>query len=88
MPKLSTVAFVLLWSGIAIHLLTVFLALRVSGLLSASLSVLFPGAAQVYWIVALWQASGTLWHPFTITCAVYAAMWLVLSMMPSWRQRG
>jgi hypothetical protein len=80
LPRLSTAGFVLLWAGVAVHVLTVFLAFRVADFLSASLSALFPGAAQVYWVVALWQRSGTFWHPFTIACAAYLALWLILSL--------
>ena len=78
MPRLGTARFVLLWTGLAIHLLTVYTALRLYGWLEAGLSLVFPFAAQVYWIVDLWERTGVFWNFLTIICLAYAAGWLAI----------
>jgi hypothetical protein len=77
MPRLGTSRFILLWAGLAIHLLTVYTALRLDGWLEAGLSLFFPFAAQVYWIVDIWQRTGNFWHSLTNICLVYAAAWFI-----------
>ena len=75
-PRLGTARFVLLWTGLAIHLLTVYTALRLYGWLEAGLSLLFPFAAQIYWILELWERTGVFWNVLTILCFLYCAAWL------------
>ena len=55
LPRLGTARYVLLWSGVAIHLLTIYVGWRLGGWLSAGLSAVFPFAAQAYWILHIWE---------------------------------
>jgi hypothetical protein len=81
MPKLRTARFVLVWTGIAIHLLTIYVAYRLGGWLEAGLSLLFPFAAQVYWIVDIWRETGGFWHFLTLICLAYIAAWLIAALI-------
>ena len=85
MPRLRTSRFVLLWTGAAIHIITVYLAFILSGWLAAGLSALFPIAAQVYWIVDLWRTTGTFWHGLSFVCAAYCVLWAVALCVPAKR---
>jgi hypothetical protein len=88
MPRLRTSSFILLWAGTAIHLFTVCIAASIDGCLSAGLSLVFPVTAQVYWMLKLWQSSGTYLNFFTMTCLVYFAAWLVSFLDPARRNPG
>jgi hypothetical protein len=88
MPRLRTSSFILLWAGTAIHLFTVYIAGSIDGWLSAGLSLVFPVTAQVYWVLRLWQSSGTYLNFFTLTCLVYFAAWLVSFLDPARRSPG
>jgi hypothetical protein len=71
----------LLWScsgallgvlSVLIYMATLVMAL--SSLPAMLLSALLPGIAQAYWIWALWPATGSLFHPLTLSCVA----WLIL----------
>jgi hypothetical protein len=34
-----------------------------------ALSLFFPVAAQIYWIIDIWQRIGILWNFLTLTCS-------------------
>jgi hypothetical protein len=85
MPRLRTARFCLLWLGIGLHLLTVFTAYRLGGWLEAGLSFLFPIAAQVYWILDIWERTGTFFNYLTLLCLSYALAWPLCALM---RDRG
>ena len=76
LPKLNTSACVLFWTTVALHLFTVFIAVRLGGWLSGGLSLVFPAAAQVYWIVELWQRTGHFLNFFTLICLGYLGLWI------------
>jgi len=78
LPRLGNLEFVALLGGVCLHLLTVFLAFRLSGFVGAGLSLLFPVAAQVYWIVELWDTTGKFWSPFTLMCLIYVTLWVLI----------
>lgn len=80
MPRLKTPSFIVLWAGAALHLLTVYVAANVSGWISAALSLVFPVAAQVYWILELWQRTGVLVNFLTVACVAYIVAWLVFCL--------
>jgi hypothetical protein len=84
-PKLSSSAYVLLWVTIALHLFTVFVAVRVGGWLEGGLSFVFPAAAQVYWILELWQTTGHFFHFLTIACIAYLGLWVAV-VWTGWRR--
>lgn len=77
-PRTGTIEYVALIAGCGLHLLTVFVAFHLQGFLGAGLSFLFPVAAQVYWIVDLWERSGVFWNVFTLICAAYVLLWAVV----------
>ena len=81
MPRLRMTRFILVWSGIAIHLLTIYVAIMLGGWLDAGLSLIFPFAAEVYWIVDIWQKTGVFWHFLTLICFAYAAAWLIAAWL-------
>jgi hypothetical protein len=56
----------------AIYVSTLVMALN--SLPAMLLSVFLPGIAQAYWIWAMWPATGTLFHPLTLSCVA----WLTL----------
>jgi hypothetical protein len=76
LPKLGTSSCVLFWTTVAVHLFTVFIAVRLGGLVSGGLSFVFPVAAQVYWILELWQITGQFMNFFTLICLVYLGLWI------------
>ena len=81
LPRLGTARYVLLWSGIAIHLLTIYVGWMLGGWWSAGLSAVFPFAAEVYWILHIWQRTGLFLSFLTISCLVYAFLWLVAACL-------
>ncbi len=78
LPRVGTLEYVALLSAIGVHLVTVFLGVRLGGFLGGGLSLLFPFAAQAYWIIELWNRTGNFWNPFSIMCALYVALLVVL----------
>jgi hypothetical protein len=78
LPRLGGLGFVALVAGVCIHVLTVFLAFRLSGFVSAGLSLVFPVAAQVYWIVEIWDRTGDFWSPFALICCIYLLLWVLI----------
>jgi hypothetical protein len=80
LPRLSTSAYALLWAGVALHLFTVFVAIRLGGWLSGGLSLLFPVAAQAYWILEIWDLTGRFMNFMTAICMAYVGMWLIIPL--------
>jgi hypothetical protein len=78
LPRVGTLEYAVLLASIGVHVLTVFLGARLEGFLGGCLSLLFPFAAQAYWIVELWNRTGNFWNPFTIMCALYVALLALL----------
>src|SRR5687768_7163302 len=78
LPRLGTARYVLLWSGVAIHLLTIYVGWRLGGWLSAGLSAVFPFAAQAYWILHIWEETDIFFNFLTIVCLGYAVLWLAV----------
>jgi len=79
MPRLGTSAFLLFWASVALHLFTVCVAAGLSDWTSTALSLVFPVAAQVYWVFALWELTGAFMNFLTLACFAYTAVWLVIA---------
>ena len=78
LPRLGTARYILLWSGTAIHLLTIYVGWKLGGWLSAGLSAVFPFAAQIYWILHIWEETGIFLNFLTIVCLAYTVLWLAV----------
>jgi hypothetical protein len=84
MPRVGTIEYVVLLASVGVHILTAFLGFRLEGFIGAGLSLLFPFAAQAYWIIDLWYRTGNFWNPFTIMLATYVLLWAIL-VAKRWR---
>jgi hypothetical protein len=62
--------------GIGIYLFTLYLAYWAS-FLSLLLTLIFPFFAQLYWIWALWSATGVFFNLLTLLCLG----WIVLAVL-------
>lgn len=78
MPRVGTIEYVVMLASVGLHIITAFVGLRLEGFIGAGLSLLFPFAAQAYWIVDLWSRTAIFWNPFTIMCAAYVLLWVIL----------
>jgi hypothetical protein len=78
LPRLDTGKYILLWSGLAIHLLTIYVGWVLAGWWAACLSAIFPFAAQAYWVLHIWQTTGSFLSFLTILCVAYALLWIAV----------
>lgn len=78
MMHISMMVKVLL--GVAIHLYTVYIAYKVSGLLSAIVTLVLPVLAEMFWIVKILLNTGYFWSYLTIACAIYIGIWVLFSI--------
>ena len=78
LPRMRTIEYIALLAGVCLHVLTIYLGFRLLGFLGAGLSLFFPVAAQVYWVVELWNRTETFWNPFTIICLAYLLLLIVI----------
>lgn len=63
--------------GLCIYVWTIAIAFVRAGIISAILTALLPVASQIYWILRLWRTSGIFLNVFTVTCLIYAGLWVV-----------
>ncbi|PKN35613.1 MAG: hypothetical protein CVU61_01980 [Deltaproteobacteria bacterium HGW-Deltaproteobacteria-19] len=63
--------------GIVIHGITVIIAYKFAGLLSAIVSIFFPVLAQAYWVYKIWAISGVFLNWYTIMIIVYLGLWVI-----------
>lgn len=63
--------------GMIIHVITIIIAFKASGLFAAIVSACFPVLAQIYWVYKIWSISGVFFNLFTIAIIVYLALWVV-----------
>ena len=56
----------------AIHIITVLVAYRASGVISAIITFAAPGLAQIYWFISVWHNVGSVNNWYT---------WLILSVV-------
>jgi hypothetical protein len=59
--------------SLGIYLLTLYIA-YLSGFVQMLLTLIFPVAAQIYWIFNIWYLTGTFLNTLTVLCLV----WVVL----------
>jgi hypothetical protein len=78
LPRWGSLEFIALIAGVCVHVLTVFLAYRLGGFLSAGLSLVFPIAAQIYWVLEIWDRTDGFWSPFTLMCCAYLLVWVLI----------
>ena len=51
------------------------------------LTMFLPVIAQAYWIWAAWAATGVLFHPFAVLCAVWLALLGIVVFEYAWARR-
>jgi hypothetical protein len=61
--------------GIIIHVVTIIIAFKASGLFAAIISAGLPVLAQIYWLYKIWSVSGIFFNIFTIAIIVYLVLW-------------
>ncbi len=64
--------------GAALHLFTVWIAFKASGVMAAILCFVFPVFAQLYWIVVIWTETGAFLNLYTLACLAYVGLWIVI----------
>ena len=57
--------------GVAIHLFTVWIAFKASGIIAAVLTLIFPLLGTLFWIFRLWDITGVFWHFLTLAAVAY-----------------
>lgn len=73
--------FVVMFGGVAIHLMTVLVAYQVSGFGSAFLAFMFPVGATIYWIVKLFNMTGHFFSDLAVAVTVYLSMIVIGSVL-------
>lgn len=63
--------------GIIIHVLTIVIAFLSGGIISATLSLILPVLAQLYWGFRIWSATGTFFNLYCLALAGYVVLWIV-----------
>jgi hypothetical protein len=71
---IGTVCMVALWLlGLGIYVFTLYLAYLTS-FVAILLTFIFPFLGQLYWIWALWSATGVFFNPLTIACLAWLGL--------------
>jgi len=63
--------------GMVIHVITIIIAFKASGLLSAIISACVPVLAQIYWLYKIWSFSGVFFNWYTIMIIAYLGVWVL-----------
>jgi hypothetical protein len=63
--------------GVCIHVFTVIIAYKISGLFAAIVSAGLPVLAQIYWVYKIWSTSGVFFNLYTIAIIAYLALWVI-----------
>lgn len=59
------------FSGICLHLYTIFTAYKVSGFIAAAIALVVPVLAQIYWVFAAWNKTGEFVNGYSFFVFVY-----------------
>lgn len=64
--------------GIILHIWTVIIAYKYSGIVPAALSLPFPVFAQIFWFVRIWIYEKTFFNPFCLLVTGYVIFWIII----------
>lgn len=63
--------------GAVLHVWTVVIAFLASGLVGAVITVVLPVLAQIFWFIAVWRGTGTLWNTYCVAVLCYVGLFVV-----------
>lgn len=63
--------------GGIIHMVTIYIAFKISGILAAVFTGGLPVISQIYWAIKLWTLSGIFFNPFTAVLIIYIGIFIL-----------